>query len=151
MFPNIWLDIEKSMNDHAYMTGIDRTVERVKATGEIFTPTELVIEMLRSTPIESLSPGKKVLDPACGDGQFLIGAKLFKMMYFKMNAEDALSDIYGVDIMRDNVDLCKARLGGGHIVMGNTLNPGEKIVGQTKQEFEFMKANFLSNEQFQLF
>jgi hypothetical protein len=151
MFPNIWLEIEKTMNDHAYMTGINRTVERVKSTGEIFTPTELVIEMLKSAPIDSFSPGSKVLDPACGDGQFLIGAKMLKVLYFNMNSDEALLDIYGVDIMRDNVDLCKARLGGGFIVMGNTLNPGERLDGQTDQEFEFMKATFLSKEQFQLF
>ena len=51
-----------------------------------------------------------------------------------MSEKKSLEDIYGVDIMRDNVDLCKKRLGGGNIIMGNTLNYSEKIDGQTPQE-----------------
>ena len=61
-----------------------------------------------------------------------------------MSEEEALKDIYGVDIMRDNVDLCKKRLGGGTIVMGNTLDPAKKLEGQSDIEHEIMKFLFLA-------
>jgi type I restriction-modification system DNA methylase subunit len=131
----IWEQIKNKSESHAYMSGVERTVARVASTGEVFTPIELVIKMLQEHEPELLAPGKKVLDPACGDGQFLIVAKWVKMLYFHMSEEDALSDLYGIDIMRDNVDICKKRLGGGTIIMGNALNPKVKLDGQTDSEY----------------
>ena len=51
-----------------------------------------------------------------------------------MTESDALDDIYGIDLMRDNVDLCKKRLGGGTILMGDSLNPEKRIKEQTDTE-----------------
>jgi len=53
-----------------------------------------------------------------------------------------LKDIYGVDIMRDNVDLCKRRLGGGIILMGNTLEPLTRLEEQTNEEYNMMNKLF---------
>jgi len=139
---SMWKKIAEITNSHGYMSGVDRMSERVKATGEIFTPTKLVLKILKQMPIRSFAPGKTVIDPACGDGQFLVPVKLVKMMHFGMTEEDALQDIYGVDIMRDNVDLCKARLGGGNVVMGDTLNPTIRLDGQTEEEHKLMKKWF---------
>jgi predicted RNA methylase len=124
------------------MSGVDRMSDRVKKTGEVFTPTALVIEILQQMDIESFAPGKTVIDPACGDGQFLVPVKWLKVLHFGMSEQDALNDIYGVDIMRDNVDICKRRLGGGHIVMGNTLEPDSKLAGQTDGEYKLMREWF---------
>ena len=121
-------------NEHEYMSGISRDQYRVKQTNEVFTPTELVIEIVQQLDIDQFAPSKTVIDPACGDGQFLIVALGVKMYHFGMSREDALNDIYGVDLMRDNVDLCKRRLGGGNIVMGNTLDPTTPLDGQTDVE-----------------
>jgi hypothetical protein len=120
------------------MDGVERTVARVNATAEIFTPSALVLEILRYIDLEMLAPGKTVLDPACGDGQFLVAAKWVKVFHFGMSESDALSDLYGVDLMRDNVDLCKRRLGGGTVIMGNSLFPGAEVNGQTSEEHELM-------------
>ena len=73
------------------------------------------------------------------------------MVHFKMSADKALADIYGVDIMRDNVDLCKARLGGGNIVMGNTLNPKVYLLEQTAEERQLMKEWFGASDLTHLF
>ena len=116
--------------------------ERVKDTHEIFTPTDTVLEMIESIGIENFAPGKTVLDPACGDGQFLVAAKWVKVYHFGMSEQEALEDIYGVDLMRDNVDLCKKRLGGGNIIMGNTLQPCIKIEEQTDEERQLMTEWF---------
>ena len=93
-----------------YMSGIERDKARTKATGEVFTPTPLVQEILNQIPIEQFQdPTKTFLDPSCGDGQFL-SEVLIKKMENGSTFEQALSTIYGVDIMPDNVALCKDRL-----------------------------------------
>jgi len=92
------------------MSGIERDKARVKATGEVFTPTVLVQEIL-DTLDQSLfkDPSKTFLDPTCGDGQFL-GEALIRKMENGSTFEQALSTIYGVDLMQDNVELCRERL-----------------------------------------
>ena len=93
-----------------YMSGIEREKSRVKSTGEVFTPTPLVQEILDQIPLEQFQdPTKTFLDPSCGDGQFL-SEVLIKKMENGSTFEQALSTIYGVDIMPDNVALCKDRL-----------------------------------------
>ena len=63
----MWDKIRDKINDHAYMSSIDRDKQRVQSTAEIFTPTDLVIEMLNNIDINRLGAGKTILDPACGD------------------------------------------------------------------------------------
>ena len=109
-----------------YMSGVERDYNRVKATGEVFTPTPLVQEMLEQIPIEQFTdPFKTFLDPSCGDGQFL-GEVLIRKMENGSTFEQALSTIYGVDLMQDNVDECRKRLLCGrtdlaHIVERNIV------------------------------
>jgi hypothetical protein len=92
------------------MSGVERDHNRVKATGEVFTPTTLVQEILEQIPVEQFTdPSKTFLDPSCGDGQFL-GEVLIRKMENGSTFEQALSTTYGVDIMIDNVDLCRDRL-----------------------------------------
>ena len=131
----MWDKIRNKVNNHAYMSSIDRDKQRVQATAEIFTPTDLVIEMLSKINIDRLGAGQTVLDPACGVGQFLTTIKWVKVYIHEMTEKQALQDIYGVDIMRDNVDLCKKRLGGGTILMGDSLHPDKRLDGQTDDEY----------------
>ena len=138
----MWNHIKHLVNEHGYMSGVDRMSDRVNATGEVFTPTDLVVEMLEGLPTSMFAPGKTVIDPACGDGQFLVAVKWLKVIEFNMSQDEALEDIYGVDIMRDNVDLCKKRLEGGNIVMGNTLEPNIKLDEQTDEEYALMRKWF---------
>jgi len=118
------------------MGEIDRDEYRVKVTAEVFTPTDLVIRMIRECGVDKFAPGKTVFDPACGDGQFLVASKWVKILFHGMTESDALNDIYGVDLMRDNVDLCKKRLGGGTILMGNSLDYTKRIKEQTDKEYQ---------------
>jgi hypothetical protein len=137
-----WAEVTRRMDEHGYMNGVERTVDRVRATGEVFTPTSLVVEMLSGVPLEHFASGRTVLDPACGDGQFLVAAKWVKILAHEMTEQEALADLYGIDIMRDNVDLCARRLGGGTIVMGNALDPFAALDGQTAGERTLMRALF---------
>ena len=54
MLRNMWDKIRDCMNDHAYMGEIDRDEYRVKATAEVFTPTDLVIRMLQKSNLNEL-------------------------------------------------------------------------------------------------
>lgn len=98
------------IRNRSYMGGIERDKVRVKATGEVFTPTPLVQEILEKIPLDQFTdPNKTFLDNSCGDGQFL-GEVLIRKMENGSTFEQALSTIYGVDLMIDNVDLCRERL-----------------------------------------
>jgi hypothetical protein len=138
MMNNMWDKVQSLADQHEYMGSIDREKYRVKATGEVFTPTELVIQICQQMDIDTFAPGKTVIDPACGDGQFLIAVLGIKMYHFGMGRGEALDDIYGVDLMRDNVDLCVRRLGGGNVIMGNTLDPLTRLPEQTDTEHRLM-------------
>ena len=102
------------LRDRDYMSGADRDTTRVKATGEVFTPTPLVQEVLDQLPQELFAdPDKTFIDPACGDGQFL-SEVLIRKLENGIDFATALSTIYGVDLMPDNVKLCQDRLLCGH-------------------------------------
>ena len=112
--------------DREYMTGVDRDRSRVKATGEVFTPTPLVQDIINQLdPDLFINPEKTFLDPSCGDGQFL-SEILIRKVEGGIDFEQALSTIYGVDLMEDNVKLCQDRLLCGredlrHIVEQNIV------------------------------
>ena len=105
------------LRDRTYMSGVERDRARVKATGEVFTPTPLVQEMLdKLTPTVFEDDTKTFIDPSCGDGQFL-SEVLIRKLENGHEFKQSLSTIYGVDLMPDNVTLCQERL-----LCGNT-NP----------------------------
>lgn len=114
------------IRNRSYMGGVDRDKLRVKATGEVFTPTALVQEIIEHLPIGQFrDPNKTFLDNSCGDGQFL-GEVLIRKMEHGAAFEQALSTIYGVDLMQDNVNLCRERMLCGredfrHIVEKNIV------------------------------
>ena len=114
------------IRNRTYMSGVERDRARVKATGEVFTPTPLVQEILdQLDPTLFLDSTKTFLDPTCGDGQFL-GEVLIRKMENGSTFEQALQTIYGVDLMPDNVELCRERLLCGqehlrHIVEKNIV------------------------------
>ena len=119
-------DIIKHIRNREYMSGIERDQLRVKSTSEVFTPTELVQQILDQYPNEMFKdPTKTFLDNSCGDGQFL-GEVLIRKVENGIDFETALRTIYGVDLMQDNVELCCERLLCGredlrHIVEKNIV------------------------------
>lgn len=119
------LSIQHARN-REYMSGIARDKLRIKANAEVFTPTALVQEMLDKLPQDQFKdPTKTFLDNSCGDGQFL-SEVLIRKLENGIDFATALSTIYGVDIMLDNVELCRERLLCGqehlrHIVNRNIV------------------------------
>lgn len=99
-----------------YMSGIERDTHRIKVTAEVFTKTELVIEILDK--IELTQPdifskkNKTFIDNCCGDGQFLSEVVVRKMERSGCTLVEALKTTYGVELMEDNVIECRKRLAG---------------------------------------
>jgi hypothetical protein len=123
----ILLDIIKYLRDREYMSGVEaRNKLRIKQTAELFTPTNLVREILDKLPRELFAdPEKTFLDNSCGDGQ-LLSEVFIRKVENNIDFEKALSTIYGVDLMPDNVQLCRDRLLCGredlrHIVEKNIV------------------------------
>lgn len=83
--------------------------KRKKSTGEEFTPDALVCQMLGKLPKEVWTENKTFLDPAVGNGQFLVFILLRKLVAGH-DPLKALQSLYGADIMRDNVQECQLRL-----------------------------------------
>jgi hypothetical protein len=106
--------IKNHIRNRPYMSGIIRERARIKETEECFTPDELVVracnQILDEDPTAFSDPAKTFIDPTgCGDGQFL-GEVLIRKLENGIDFETALSTIYGVDLMQDNVELCRERL-----------------------------------------
>lgn len=121
------MDFVKHLRDRKYMEGIERDRLRIKQTNEVFTPTPLVQNCLDKIidPTVFLDANKTFLDNSCGDGQFL-SEVLIRKIENGIDFEQALSTVYGVDLMQDNVELCRERLLCGredlrHIVEKNIV------------------------------
>jgi len=114
------------IRNRSYMSGIEREGARVKATGEVFTPTVVAQHMLDTMDQTIFNdPKKTVIDNSCGDGQ-LISEALIRKVENGIDFKQALSTVYGVDLMEDNVELCRERLLCGredlrHIVEKNIV------------------------------
>ena len=116
----------KHLRHRDYMSGIARDRSRVNVTGEVFTPTILVQEMLdEMDQLLFVDPSKTFMEPSCGDGQFL-SEVLIRKLENGINLETALNTLYGIDLMPDNVNECRQRLLCGyedlrHIVVNNIV------------------------------
>ena len=95
--------------------------ERVAERGEVFTAEREVNAMLDLVKQETERIDSRFLEPACGTGNFLVEIlrrklEVVRRQYQKKLGElelqttIALSSIYGVDIMKDNVEECCQRL-----------------------------------------
>lgn len=118
-------DVIKHARERGYMDGISRDKNRTLATQEVFTPTEMVQSLVNQIPIDWKQSNQTYIDNACGDGQFL-SEVLIKKLENGIDFKTALSTIYGVDLMPDNVELCRERLLCGredlrHIVEQNIV------------------------------
>lgn len=95
--------------------------QRVTDHGEVFTAEREVNAMLDLVHHETLRIESRFLEPACGTGNFLVPVyekklAIIKKRYgrsqleFERYAVVATGSIYGVDILEDNVKLCRERL-----------------------------------------
>ena len=141
--------IIKHIRDREYMSGVERDAARIKSTGEIFTPTDRVQKELNK--IEKIQPdifidvSNTFIDPGCGDGQFL-GEVLIRKMETGSTFEQALSTIYGVDLMQDNVDLCRERLLCGQEHLRHIVERNIVCHDALTYDYSFNGTNFTEKE-----
>lgn len=100
-----------------------KSKQRVAAHGEVFTAKREVNAMLDLVKQETERIDSRFLEPACGTGNFLVEVLKRKLtvvhdryaksqLEYERYAIIALSSIYGVDILYDNVETCRNRLLG---------------------------------------
>lgn len=98
-----------------------KTKKRVADHGEVFTNDREVNAMLDLVKHETERIDSRFLEPACGNGNFLVEVLRRKLervesRYSKSQLEweryafIAVSSIYGVDILQDNTIECQDRL-----------------------------------------
>ena len=98
-----------------------KSKQRVSDHGEVFTAEREVNAMLDLVKQETERIDSRFLEPACGTGNFLIEILRRKLAVvksrYKRSPDDyeryaviAVSSIYGVDLLQDNIDECRSRL-----------------------------------------
>lgn len=104
-----------------------KSKQRVADHGEVFTAEREVKAMLDLVKHETERVDSRFLEPACGDGNFLAEILRRKMdavkrmskiprrkavdhFTYERNAVIAAASIYGVDILQDNVEICRERM-----------------------------------------
>ncbi len=103
------------------MKGQVKSKKRVADYGEVFTDPREVNAMLDLVKQETERIDSRFLEPACGSGNFLteiLNRKLRvvekkygrSQIDFERNLVLAVSSIYGVDLLNDNVIACRERL-----------------------------------------
>lgn len=95
--------------------------QRIIDHREVFTPPELVSDMLDLVAHECERIDSRFLEPACGDGNFLAEVLRRKLLTvdkkhaksrekWERDAVLAVSSLYGIDLLTDNVAACRDRL-----------------------------------------
>ena len=103
------------------MTKQIKSKQRVADHGEVFTREQEVNAMLDLVKDETLRIESRFLEPACGDGNFLIQILKRKLEIVEKNyrtsqreyefyAVLAICSIYGIELLEDNVNACRMRL-----------------------------------------
>jgi hypothetical protein len=98
-----------------------KSKKRVVDHGEVFTNEREVNAMLNLVELETERIESTFLEPACGDGNFLsevlrrklnIVTDRYRKSQFEWERYSviAISSIYGIDILEDNAQECRARL-----------------------------------------
>lgn len=98
-----------------------KSKQRVADHGEVFTPAWMVEDMLDLVKHESQRIDSRVLEPACGSGNFLVpvlsrkfatvqarhGKSEFEKRHYALLA---LMCIYGIELLEDNAEECRDNL-----------------------------------------
>lgn len=111
----------KPLETSAATERLVKSKSRVADHGEVFTPTWMVEAMLDMVKDESERIDSRVLEPACGAGNFLVivlarklatvqarhGASDFERKHYALLA---LMCIYGIELLEDNAMECRENL-----------------------------------------
>ena len=96
---------------------IIKSKDRVQELGEVYTPSNIVNLGIGLIENKIINTDAKILEPACGNGNFIIGL-LDKKIRFELCRNNLnkytialiISNIYGIDIKYDNIYETKQRI-----------------------------------------
>jgi len=115
----------KNKHNKSIGSSIERSDERLKVSGEFFTPLSLCSKIVNEIPLDILkNPESKFLDSSAGNGNFLLALTIILKEYHSQ--EHILNNmLYAIELMEDNhKELCE-RLGvpvdHKHYVCANAL------------------------------
>lgn len=97
--------LEKDIND--------KRKERHYITQEDFTPDTIVDMMLAKLPKDAfVNFDMSIMDNSCGIGNFIVEVLRRRLANCKLveDAIEAVKNIYGIELMADNVEECRNRL-----------------------------------------
>lgn len=100
---------------------LTKSKQRIADHGEVFTPAWMVEAMLDLVKAETERIDSRFLEPACGDGNFLVQVLRRKLtaVQLKYGASDferthyallGLMCVYGIELLPDNIADCRANL-----------------------------------------
>ena len=101
----------KNKHNKSIGSSIERSDERLKVSGEFFTPLSLCSKIVNEIPLDILkNPESKFLDSSAGNGNFLLALTIILKEYHSQ--EHILNNmLYAIELMEDNhKELCE-RLG----------------------------------------
>ena len=97
-----------------------KSKDRVVNHGEVYTPDWVVQDMLDMIPNNASKIETRYLESSSGEGNFLVAILIRKLEQIFINykvLEDvqfytfvALTNIYGIELLKDNVEFCKRRM-----------------------------------------
>lgn len=103
------------------MDSLVKSKDRVKQFGEVFTPENIVEDMIGLVKDDIDDIEKTAMEPSCGNGNFLVKILEHKLNSCKRYVEQgetkykerfirAIASIYGIDIMVDNILEAQSRM-----------------------------------------
>lgn len=100
------------MARQATTSGQIKSRERVRKHAEVFTAEREVKAMCDLVKDECYRIESRFLEPACGNGNFLVEilARKYTVCKTEKDGLKALASVIGIDIQKDNVQECRARL-----------------------------------------
>ena len=130
------------------MASQTRTYKQKKLLGQIYTPRHIVTKILHDTGFyEADLTNKTVLDPACGDGRFLV--PIAEHIIQNANPETVtaqLENIYGWDIDKNALAECRKNLDAlieplGISVKWNLIHRNALAPLKRRKTFDFIIGN----------
>ena len=109
------------MADVQVQQNLTKSKQRVADYGEVYTAPREVNAMLDLVKQETERIESRFLEPACGNGNFLIEVLSRKLaciaarysasrLEYERYAVSAIASLYGIDILEDNILECRSRL-----------------------------------------
>ncbi|GAB3171339.1 HsdM family class I SAM-dependent methyltransferase [Telluribacter humicola] len=130
------------------MASLVRTYQKKKLLGQIYTPAHIVEKILDEVHFKAEAvTGKTILDPACGDGRFLVAVVQRIIQYSPAHSlSDNLHKVYGWDIDAEALALCREALDELVVPLGlrikwqlYQLNAFDQVY--SRQQFDIIVGN----------